>query len=608
MQSLPFPLHPRGPSAVTRLSLLLGKSFAAPRVLDSMHTVTSELSTSLLAVTPPTKVVPAPELSPIHEIPLDAPTPTLAPRTPNLSHVEVVEFSSDADTEGDFEDLIAILSDLSANGGPTPRFSTVFSLWRDREPDAFGSVGADEFKAHLQLAESAGVIVIEQRQDGDGWVILRHQWNTNSNLPPQDAGSQFHDLIKVLNDLRLAGDPEPQLSTVGPRLSRENSSVYKDAGVRKFEEYVQAAVEAGVITVRGVKNGDGSLKLSPAYCSSPVCYSTPARTVSAPPTLAANVASPFAPLVEFLKSRQPAGGQPISFSEIFAHLVSTLGYGNLVSLCSSVPGVTTFGQYIDEAIDSGLVSLVGGTTASRDALISLHGRLPEGPPPQAQPNVSTIPPPSPPPSKETTAPPPSVNVTPSSFRDLTAVLTELEASTGVSAFRFSSVIPLLLERKPNVYASVGVARFMDYIALAMENGVVNAGGMDQGDGWVLLRGPGGWDASPQPSKSPEDGMVTSPPPSVTSKGGGVDPKFVDLVEMLGELWKKGDRKPLLAHAGSELMKIAGSRARTLTACGVSKFKPYVKLAREAGIVEIYGEAGKESMSLNPTIRVKAGYT
>ena len=78
--------------------------------------------------------------------------------------------------------------------------------------------------------------------------------------------------------------------------------------------------------------------------------------------------------------------------------------------------------------------------------------------------------------------------------------------------------------------------------------------------------------------------------------------------MLGELWKKGDKKPLLSHAGSELMKIAGSRARTLTACGVSKFKPYAKLAKEAGIVEFHGEGGKETMSLNPAIRVKAGFT
>jgi len=77
-------------------------------------------------------------------------------------------------------------------------------------------------------------------------------------------------------------------------------------------------------------------------------------------------------------------------------------------------------------------------------------------------------------------------------------------------------------------------------------------------------------APPQSSKPSEDGAVTAPPPPPTSpQGGGVDSKFVDLAETLGGLWKK---QPLLSHVGSELMKIAGSRARTLNGRGVVNFK------------------------------------
>ena len=372
----------------TRLSSPLGKNFIALRARNSTYFIGSKSPAS-----PSTEVVPPPELSPTHEILSNTLTPTFTPKSPHFPRAEVAKSPSEVEARRGVEDLIIVLSQLSVNGGPAPRFSTLFSLWKDRKPDAFKTVSAAKFKAYLQLAESAGIVAVEQHQDGDGWVTLRHQRNADSDKPPQlplpqDPGSRFHDLIKTLNDLRLAGDPEPLFFTVGPRLLRKNPSVYEDAGVTMFEEYAQTAEEAGVITIRGVRDGGGSVKLCSAYCSSPVCSRTPSRAASIPSTLAASVTPSFAPLVEFLKTKQLMNGQPVSFSEIFAHLVSTLGYADLVSLCTSIPGVTIFGQYIDTAIASGLISLVGGTTASRSALVSLRDvgparssgpRLPDSP-------------------------------------------------------------------------------------------------------------------------------------------------------------------------------------------------------------------------------------
>jgi len=588
----------------------------------------------------------------------------------------------------------------------------------------FEAVGVAQFKAYLQLAESAGIVAIEQHQDGDGWITLCHKRNTSSSGPTQHAPSQhaesrFRDLIKILNDLRLAEDPEPRFSTVGPRLLRKNPSIYDGAGVTKFKEYVEAAVEAGVVTARGVKNGDGWLKLCPVYRDPPVHSSTSPSTVSTPPTRATGTTFPFAPLVELLKSKQLTGAKPIPFSDILAHLISALGYPDLLSLYNSVPGVTTFSQYLDAAITSGVVSLVSGTTTSRDALVSLrdtgatlavgpqlpvpinptasqhgpfeplisnltklwregkqepmlselhplilaqdimaYGRVgamtikdyvtkaaaanlviydplvmpgvsfmastvrlrepplqsPDGPPPPVQPSVSATPLPSLPPLQETAVPPPPVNVTPSSFRDLVAILTKLRASTGESESRFSSVVPLLLKRRPNAYASVGVAKFKDYVILAMENGVVRIRGMKQGDGWVSLSDPrptglkSSSSVSPQSSKSSEDGMVTARSSFISLKGAGVDPKFVDLVEALGEMWKNGDKKPLFSLVAPQLLRDERKKARTLNACGVDKFKAYAELAKEAGIVKIYYERlGEERISLDPAIRVRAGY-
>jgi len=717
--------RPRSSWADNRLSLPLGKNFAATCVLYSMFVPTSEPSTSLPTTSVPATAVPFLGLPPASEIPLDVLTPTFTPRPSRLSYVEVVRPPPKPDTKHGFKELIAVLGELSANGNPRPRFSTVSPLLKDRKPDAFETVGVTQFKAYLQLAESAGIAAVEQHQDGDGWITLRHQPNVSSNSSaqhtlPQHVESRFRDLIKILNDLRLAEDPEPRFSTVGPRLLRKNPSIYEDAGVTKFKEYLEAAVEAGVVTVRGVKNGDGWLKLCPAYRNPPVHSSTSASTVSTPPTYTANTAFPFVPLVDFLKSKQLTSAQPIPFSDILAHLISTVGYPDLLSLYNSVPGVTTFSQYLDAAVASGVVSLVSGTTASRDALVSLrdttatllsvgpqlpvpvnptisqHGpfeplisnltklwlegkqepmlceihplilaqdimaysrtgamtikdyvikaaavnlviydplvmpgvsfmastvrlrepplQLPHNPSPPAQPSVSVTPLPSLPPLQEITVSPPSVTVTANSFRDLVAVLKKLRASTGESESRFSSVVPLLLKRKPNAYASVGVAKFKDYIILGMEAGVVRIRGMKQGDGWVSLSDPrpGGLKSvltvSPQSSKSSEDGMVTARSSFVSVKGAGVDPKFVDLVETLGDMWKNGEKKPLFSLVAPQLVKDERKKARTLDACGVDKFKAYAELAKEVGIIKIYYErVGEERISLDPTIRVKAGY-
>ena len=103
-------------------------------------------------------------------------------------------------------------------------------------------------------------------------------------------------------------------------------------------------------------------------------------------------------------------------------------------------------------------------------------------------------------------------------------------------------------------------------------------------------------------------MVTVPPPPVSSKKGGIDPKFVDLVEMLGEIWKAGEEKPLFSLVGAQLLKDAGKKARTLNACGVLKFKAYAELVKDEGIIKVYyGRPGEERMSLKPKIRRKAGY-
>jgi hypothetical protein len=496
-----------------------------------MYAFASEPHASL----PPALLVPISELPPVHEIPLNIHAPTFTPMSSRLSWAEVEK----ADAKHDFKGLIVVLSELSANGNSRPRFSAVSPLLRKRTPNVFQSAGVTQFAEYLQLAETAGIVAVEQHHGGDGWITLRQQTSISPNNPPQHAPSQhaearFHDLIQFLNGFR---DPEPRFSTVGPRLLRDNPLIYKNAGVTKFEEYVEAAVEAGVVTVRGVGNDDSWLKLCPVHRNPPVHSLTPASIVSAPPTQTASTVSPFDPLVDFLKSKQLVTAQAIQFSDILTHFVATLGYPDLIYLYTSVPGVTTFSQYINAAIASGLVSLVSGTVASGDALLSLRdvktspGVGPQLPAPinpkvavenlviddplvmpgvsfmpptlrphepssqeipslPAQPSASTTSLPSPPPPQKITVSQPAAKTVSGSFGDLVAVLTQLQAETGKSEIRFSSVTPLLLKKRPNVYASVGVARFTDYINLAKEKGVIKIKpGKNRSDGWVSLNDP-----------------------------------------------------------------------------------------------------------------------
>ena len=242
---------------------------------------------------------------------------------------------------------------------------------------------------------------------------------------------QFRDSTQISNDLQLAGDPEPQSFTVGPP-------------------------------------------------------STFTRTTGNSQLLTASATPSFPPLVEALKSKQSTSGQPIPFSGVVAHLISTLGHGGFASLYTSVPGATIFGQYVVAAVASGPVPLVGGTATSRIALVSpcnvgpargMGQWLPDSSSPPQQPSVST----APPPSLRPFLPRSCGGVHKGSFMHFGPSPRFLRSSG-----RWPGVVPLLLRRKPSGLVPVSVARFMGYCILAVENAIAMAGWMDQAGGWMSL--------------------------------------------------------------------------------------------------------------------------
>ena len=239
-------------------------------------------------------MVPPLQLPPTHENPSNAPPPTLTPNTPRLPWAEVAKSLLEADAKRGFEDLIAILSELSAYGDTAPRSSTILSLWGDREPDAFEAVSVMQFKAYLQLAESAGIVTLEQGQGKDRWVILRSQWETDSDVDQGDGwdslsiqssksswggtvaaapppvrlkgggvDAEFVDLVEMMGVMWRKGEKKPALHRVGTKLSQDAERwawMLNACGVRKFKAYAELAKNAGIVEICG-QPGDETMSL-----------------------------------------------------------------------------------------------------------------------------------------------------------------------------------------------------------------------------------------------------------------------------------------------------------------------------------------------------------
>lgn len=445
---------------------------------------------------------------------------------------------------------------MRSKGTLKPRFSIVAPLLLDRKPDVYQAAGVTQLKAYLQLAENIGIVSLEQDKDGDGWMCLRHPWHQVTKSPPASpprpqpqsqnwkSHSVFHDLIIVLNELRLNDDPEPRFSTVAPRLLRRKAHVYELAGAVKFKDYIEAAVKAGVATVRGVQNGDGWVTLCDRWCSKP---EAPRRPEPQPVQQPLSMPSAFQPLVSVLEDLRSKGQSQCRVSTIFSHLVWS-GRPKIYELA----GVATFKEYINAAVTAGAITIEGGDASNADASVSLK-----------EPQQSFIAPIAP---------------SPPTFEDLSAVLDEL-CGGGMTDLRFSQIEPAILARNPQAFARAGVSTIGDYMRLAGNAGIVPVKTDGDEDGWVTLRPP----AKPTPpttSSSPVSGSESSTPPRITSS------TFRDLVSVLQHLRSStGENEARFANVVPLLLR---RKPNAYHSVGVTKFKEYIALAVSAGIVSIRG--------------------
>ena len=305
--------------------------------------------------------------------------------------------------------------------------------------------------------------------------------------------------------------------------------------------------------------------------------STSASTANTPSARTANAPSPFVPLIDFLKSKRSTNAQPVPFSDIFSHFISTLGYPDMVSLCTSVSGVSTFSQYIDAAIAFGLISLISGTTASRDALLTLR---------DTEPSLSAKP----------QFPVPVNTRTPQygPFESLIRTLTKLWYE-GKREPAFSEIHPILLAQDTMAYGRVGAETIEDYVTKAAAEKLViydslATFGVFSMAATVRLREPPQLPDDPLPPAQPN--VSTRPLPPFPPKEIAVSPPpanvtphpFQDLIAVLTTLGESmGESESRFSTVASLLLT---RRPDAYASAGVTNFADYIALAMGNGVVGI----------------------
>jgi hypothetical protein len=202
--------------------------------------------------------------------------------------------------------------------------------------------------------------------DEDGWVSLRSNTSlpgtsdpssaekdsAKSNTPVDDASipAAFRDLVSILKQLRCTtGKSEARFANVVPVLLKKNANAYPSVGVTKFTDYIELAVSAGVVYVRGMKNGDGWIELREGNYnspSSPASESAPSSTPAIPPM--------FKDLVWLLRQLRSTGDAEPLFSLIAESLLKSEA---VKARTLGAFGTTKFKTYVEAARDVGIVTM-----------------------------------------------------------------------------------------------------------------------------------------------------------------------------------------------------------------------------------------------------------
>lgn len=158
-----------------------------------------------------------------------------------------------------------------------------------------------------------------------------------------------------------------------------------------------------------------------------------------------------------------------------------------------------------------------------------------------------------------------------------------QQSSGIFRALRSTVAVNLMKQDPSVYSRAGVAKFKEYVALAVGAKVVVIGGAD-GNAWISLP----MSSKQNDTPAPRNSMPNNPNMS------NVPERFKILVKQLQKLRLKGVERPLRSTVGSALLEQSQSLYQN---AGFNTFKEYAAAAEKAGIVQLGGSDGQAWISL-----------
>ncbi|KZP20059.1 hypothetical protein FIBSPDRAFT_1045125 [Athelia psychrophila] len=397
----------------------------------------------------------------------------------------------------------------------------------------------------------------------------------------------------LVDELRHQGGNLRQPSILADGLMERDPTACKRAGVSSFKDYIDRAVDAGIVTVGTMEYPDRpaapwiSLSLAWRIPQNSDTTTTSSEDGSRPPSsLGANthllVAAPVSPEANV----RPVPPHPTA---IFQALVDELRHqgGNLrlrtvvaEGLLKRDPiaykraGVLGFKGYIDMAVDAGIVTV--GTTEYPDRLpdpwisLGLAWRLPQESAVAAQSSTFNSRPPSS--LKATIAAPQSQSL----FQSL---IDEMRQHS--SHPERSQVVTGLLKRDPSVYTRAGVTSFKQFTAKAVAAGVVTLGNSktEAGKPMTTIYLTPAWkhSAPVQPKPSPLPNRIMPLPNTAAAPNPS---SFRNLVEELRRWPIPRPNRIVVAAA------MGNRHPLTCATAGCANFEEYFARAMEAGIVNL----------------------
>lgn len=140
-----------------------------------------------------------------------------------------------------FVPLIEALKESKRAGRESPNWGVAATLTKKRSGSAFPR---GQFRLYLEEAQKAGIVAYAgDPQQNDDFVRLRVQ-----DIQSAVEGGRFKPLIQVLRDTRAMGGIRSSWAETANKIKNLKTTAFPKG---HFQEYVQAAVEAGLVTTGG---------------------------------------------------------------------------------------------------------------------------------------------------------------------------------------------------------------------------------------------------------------------------------------------------------------------------------------------------------------------